>query len=379
MRKFHRWLRTSAVLCLAGLTTLVMAEDGVTDSAILLGQTVGLTGTVAGPVKEMNEGANAYFNLVNKSGGVNGRKIELVTLDDKFDPKLAAENAQALITKQHVFALFQGRGTPHTQAILPLLAEYKVPLIAPSTGALVFREPVNHWVFNIRAKYQDEVAKAVEEFATIGITKIALLHVEDTFGEDGLQGFQKAMATHKLAPAAIVTFAREKADYVATAATVVKANPQALIIVSSSKNTLEVIKALRATGSNIQIMTLSNNSSESFVKELGAAGWGVIVSQVMPVPHLISTTLGREFKSAAQGGSATMSYAAMEGFVNAKVLVEGLRRAGRNLTREGLVRGLESMKRFDLGGMVISYSENDHTGSKFVDLTIIGKSGAFVR
>lgn len=373
------WRTPIATALFAGISFAAWAEDGVTDTTILLGQTVGLSGTVAAPVKEMNEGANAYFRSINKNGGVNGRKIELRTLDDKFDPAQAKANAETLITKEHVFALFQGRGTPHTQGILPLLEANKIPLVAPSTGATIFHEPVNHWVFNIRAKYQDEVAKAVEQFTTVGIKSIGMLHVDDSFGEDALAGFTKTMAARKLSPAIITKFNRVKPDYAATAATVIKANPQALIIASSSKNTIEVIKAFRAAGSTIQIMTLSNNSSAAFVQELGAAGKGVIVSQVTPAPHLISTTLGQEFKIAAKASGATVSYAAMEGFVNAKVLVEGLRRAGRNLTREGFIRALESMQHVDLGGLLITYGEDDHTGSEFVELTIIGKDGRFVR
>jgi ABC-type branched-subunit amino acid transport system substrate-binding protein len=361
------------------MASLASAAEGVSDTTILIGQTVGLTGTVAGPVKETNEGANAYFSSVNKSGGVNGRKIELRTLDDKFDPALTLANAETLIVKDHVFALFQGRGTPHTKAILPLLAANKVPLIAPSTGATEFHEPVNHLLFNVRAKYQDEVAKAVEQFATVGIRKIGLLHVDDAFGLDGLAGFEKAMAAHKLQPAVITRFERVNPDFATTAATVIKVNPQALIIVSSAKNTVGVIKAFRAAGSQIQIMTLSNNSSASFVTELGAAGKGVMVSQVMPAPHLVTTSLGQEFKLAAKASGATVSYAAMEGYVNAKVLVEGLRRAGRNLTREGLIRALESMQRVDLGGVQISYREGSHTGSDFVELSMIGKDGQFIR
>ncbi len=375
----NRSIFWSIALLLSAISFSALAEDGVTDSTILLGQTVGVTGTVAAPVKEMNEGANAYFAQINKAGGIHGRKIELRTLDDKFDPALTKANAEKLIKQDHVFALFQGRGTPHTQGILPILAANKVPLIAPATGSMIFHDPVNPWLFNIRAKYQDEVEKAVEQFTTIGIKSIGLLHVDDSYGEDGLAGFNKAMAKRKLTPSVIAKFERVKPDYAATAAAVIKTNPQALIIVSSSKNTIEVIKAFRAAGSNIQIMTLSNNSSAAFVKELGPAGKGVIVSQVTPAPHLVSTPLGQEFKIAAKASGATVSYAAMEGFVNAKVVVEGLRRAGRNLTREGFIRALESMERVDLGGLLITYGENDHTGSDFVELTIISKNGSFIR
>jgi branched-chain amino acid transport system substrate-binding protein len=368
-----------AGLLFAGLALTACAEDGVTNTSILIGQTVGLTGTVAGPVKEVNEGANAYFSIINKQGGVYGRKIELRTLDDRFDPALTAANAERLITRDHVFALFQGRGTPHTQALMPILAANKVPLLAPSTGATVLHNPVNPWIFNIRAKYQDEVARAVEHFVTLGVKDIGLLHVDDSFGEDGLAGFRAAMERYKLSPAVIGKFGRVDPDYAAAADSVIKAHPSALILVSSAKNTIEAIKAIRAKGSQMQIMTLSNNTSDAFVKSLGPAGAGVIISQITPAPDLSTTLLGQEFQKAAKESGATISYAAMEGYINAKVLVEGLRRAGHNLTREGFVRALESMQRVDLGGLMISYSARDHTGSDFVELTMIGRNGRFVR
>lgn len=368
-----------ATLLFIGAAQSASAEVGVTDSTILLGQTVGVTGTVAGPVKEMNEGANAYFNAVNKRGGVHGRKIEMIVMDDKFDPALTLANAETLIKKERVFALFQGRGTPHTQGILPLIEANNVPLVAPSTGAAIFHEPAHRLLFNIRAKYQDEVIKAIEHFSTIGITAIGLLHVDDAFGNDGLEGFKKGMATRQLTPVAITKFARVKPDYNAAAAEVIKTNPAALVIVSSAKNTAEVIKAIRAQGGRMQIMTMSNNSSESFVKDMGPAGTGVIVTQITPAPHLLSTQLGQEFAQAAKASGTTISYAAMEGFVNAKVMVEGLRRAGPKLTREGFLRAMESMRRVDFGGLMVTYGPDDHTGSEFVELTMIGKDGRFMR
>lgn len=368
-----------ASMLLVGSMQPVAAEVGVSDTRILLGQTVGVTGTVAGPVKEMNEGANAYFSKINKEGGVHGRKIDMLVLDDKFDPALTLANAETLIKKEGVFALFQGRGTPHTQGILPLITANNVPLVAPSTGADVFHTPVNRFLFNVRAKYQDEVVTAVEHFATIGINAIGILHVDDAFGLDGLEGFKKAMAARKLTPVTITKFARVKPDYNAAAAEVIKANPAALIVVSSAKNTVEVIKAIRAQGSLMQIMTMSNNSSESFVKDLGPAGNGVVVTQITPAPHLLTTQLGQEFKLAAKASGATISYAAMEGFINAKVMVEGLKRAGPKLTREGFLRAMESMRRVDFGGLMVTYGPDDHTGSEFVELTMIGKDGRFMR
>jgi branched-chain amino acid transport system substrate-binding protein len=376
----NRWAIVIAAWLMAGGALAAPTDDGVTDGSIRIGQTIGLTGPVAAFVKEMDEGANAYIASVNKQGGVHGRKIELRILDDKFSPELAAANAGELIKKDHVFALFQSRGTPQTEAILPILVENHVPLVAPSTGAAIFHSPVNHWVFNVRAKYQDEVVKAIEHFTTIGIMNIGLLYyADDVFGLDGLAGFNKGMAAHNLKPAILATFSRVKPDIAATAALLGKANPGALIIVSSGTNTVDVIKAIRAQGGKMQIMTLSNNSSQSFIKDLGPAGAGVIVSQITPPPHLVTSILGQEFQLAAKASGATVSYAAMEGFVSAKLLVEGLRLAGRNLTHETFVAALESMKHVDLGGLMVNYGKDNHSGSAFVEMTMIGKDGRFVR
>lgn len=377
-----RWRQVlPAVLLMAGVLQVAYAEDGVTDNAILIGQTIGLTGTAAGTVKEMNEGAHAYIAAVNKQGGVNGRKIEIRTMDDQYLPAKALANARVLIEKDKVFALFQSRGTPHTIAILPELATNKVPLIAPSTGAEGLHTPVNHWVFNVRAKYQDEVVKAIEHFSTLGFKNIGLLTYEkdDPLGLDGLNGFNKGMAEYKLKPAFIEIFPRLKPNVNEVALKVVNAKPDALVIVSSGSNTVDVIKAIRAQSGKMQIMTLSNNSSQEFIKDLGPDAAGVILSQVTPPPNLSSSGLGKEFQVAAKAVGATVSYAAMEGYLSAKVMVEGLRRAGRNLTRDSFMRGLESMQRVDMGGVSVSYSDKDHTGSNFVELTLIGRDGRYVR
>lgn len=375
-------LRALSVLALlAGVFQGAVAEDGVTDSMVLIGQTIGVTGTSAGTVKEMNEGARAYLAVVNKQGGVNGRKIELRTLDDQYLPEKSAANAKTLIEKDRVFALFQSRGTPQTLAILPELAAYKVPLIAPSTGAESLHVPVNRLVFNVRAKYQDEVIKAIEHFNTLSMKNIGLLtyEKEDALGLDGVNGFNKGMAEYKLKPAFIEIFPRLKPNVDAVAQKLVAEAPDALIIVSSGANTVDVIKAIRARGGRMQIMTLSNNSSRDFIQDLGVDAAGTIVSQITPPPNLSTTVLGQEFQAAAKASGATVSYAAMEGYLSAKVMVEGLRRAGRNLTRENLVHALETMQRVDMGGVSLSYSDKDHTGSNYVELTLIGRDGRYVR
>lgn len=375
MKISFQWLYLA---CLA-LPLFASAQVGVNDNQILIGQTVGLTGTVAGPVKEFNEGVDAYLREVNLKGGVHGRRIDMKILDDKFDPALTRSNAERLIQEDQIFLLFGGRGTPHTETLLPLLTQHGIPLVAPTTGAQLFHKPVHPYVFNVKARYQDEIAKAVEHFVVVGTLSISILYVDDAFGRDGLEGFNNAMQAHKLTPTSVTKFARVDPDFDAAAKEVIAAKPQALVIVSSAANTMGVIKAIRAQRGAMQIMTLSNNSSDSFVKGLGAAGVGVILSQITPAPHLATSELGQEFLHLARRYNVTTSYSAMEGFVNAKVLVEGLRRAGRDLTRRGFIRAMESMKRVEFGGILITFSPTDHSGSAFVELTMIGPDGRIIR
>lgn len=355
------------------------AEDGVSADRILIGQTVGLTGQVAGTVREMNEGARAYFAEVNRNGGVHGRRIEVMTLDDKFDPAAARANAERLVRYEHVFALFQTRGTPHTEAVLPVLARAGVPLVAPSTGAAMLHEPVNRLLFNVRASYRTEVSAAVAHFATVNLRRIGLVYVDDSFGADVLAGFQAALAHQRLEPAFISRFDRTAPDVSAVVAAAMAARPDALILAGSAATTAELIKRLRKEKAAIQLMTLSNNSSRAFVNALGPDGAGVIVSQVTPAPNLVTTELGSEFQQAARSAGTPVSYAAMEGFIAAKVLVEGLRRAGRDLNRERFMRALESMHKVDLGGLLLDYGERNRTGTQYVELTMIAKDGRFLR
>jgi ABC-type branched-subunit amino acid transport system substrate-binding protein len=246
---------------------------------ILIGQTSGFTGAVAAGVKENTEGAKLYFDHVNATGGINGQRIELVSLDDKFEPKLAAENAKKLITERNVVALFMNRGTPHTEAIRPLLDEYKVPLVAPSTGAMVLHKPVHPWIFNVRATYQREASKAVTHMATIGMTKIALVHVDDSFGADCATGAQEGFQNANLKPLFIDKFDRSKPDFSAIAQKIKVAEPQAVFLIGSAGAVSDGTKVIRSAGSKAQIVTVSNNASGGFIKQMGEYARGTIVTR----------------------------------------------------------------------------------------------------
>lgn len=370
MKKPNIWC---AALLIAGISQLSYAQ-------ILIGQTAGFSGPVGAGVKETTDGARLYIDATNAKGGVNGQKIDLISLDDKFDTKLALENARNLIEDKGVMAMFLTRGTPHTEAIIPLLEKYNVPLVGPSTGAMVLHQPVRKNVFNVRATYQREAEKAVAHLNSMGISRIAIVYADDSFGADGVAGAQKGLTAAKLQPVLIEKFDRSKPDFGPIAPRIFQSNAQAVMMVASGGAVVDGIKAFRAAGSTAQIVTLSNNASAGFIKNLGAQGRGVIVTQVFPYERSIAYPLVKEAQEMAKAnGLNDVSPAMLEGFAAAKVLVEGLRRAGTKPSRDKIQLALEGIRKLDIGGLEVSYSPDDHTGLDFADLSIIGTDGKFKR
>jgi branched-chain amino acid transport system substrate-binding protein len=349
-------------------------------SQILIGQTAGFTGPVGAGVKETTEGARIYFDSVNAKGGIHGQKIELISLDDKFDPKLAAENARKLIEEKNVLTMFLTRGTPHTQAVIPVLEKHRVPLVGPSTGAMALHAPLQKYIFNVRSSYQREAEKAMLHLQTVGITRVGIVHVDDSFGADALVGAQKGLANAQLESVAIEKFDRVNPNFKPIAIKLQAANVQAVLVIGAGQSVAEALTEIRATGSAAQIITLSNNASAGFIKSLNGNGRGVVVTQVFPNERSISYALVKEAQTLAlEQNIYAVSPAMLEGFTAAKVLVEGLRRSGAKPSREKLLQALESINNFDLGGLKISYSATSRSGLDFTDLSIINADGQFKR
>lgn len=370
-------MKFAHTVCSAVLLTVLAAAS---HAQLRIGQPSGFTGSAAAGVKENTDGAKLYIDSVNRHGGVHGQQVELITMDDKFDPATTATVARALITEKNVLALFLNRGTPHSQALLPLLAELRVPLVAPSTGAMVLHDPVNPWVFNVRAAYQREAIKAIHHLTSLGMTRIAVLQTDDSFGADAAIGAEKGFASAALKPVLQQKFPREKPDLTDLAAKVKLSDAQAVFYIGSSVSVANGIKALRTAGLTVQVVTLSNNASEGFIKALGEHARGVIVTQVFPNERAVNYRLIKEAQEMAKAKGLTgVSPAMIEGFAAAKVLVEGLRRAGPKPTPSSLRDALEGMQKFDLGGLEVSYSAGDHSGLDFADLSIIGADGKFMR
>lgn len=368
-----------AALLLVLTSNLASAENGVTDREIVIGQFAAISGPAAQLGLRMQLGLQTYFNAVNAQGGVNGRSIKLVTRDDGYEPEKAAAAAKALIREDKVFALAGSVGTPTGLAALPILSEEEVPLVGMFTGAQALREPFNRYVFHVRASYFDETERIVQHLTTLGIKKIAVFYQNDAYGKAGLEGVTRALSKRQLKPVSTATVERNTVEVAASMETLVKSEPEAIVQIGAYKACAALIKQARAKGYGGQFFNVSFVGSRALADELGDAGQGVVISQVVPFPFAQGIPIVREYQlRMTEAGQRDFDFSSLEGYLTARVLVEGLRRAGKNLSRDALIAGLESMHDVNLGGFTITYGPKDHQGSNFTDLTIVGRGGKFI-
>ena len=380
--KTRFWALPSTLLLAAFSTLSHSAEVGVTDSEIRIGQFAAQTGPAAELGKRMQLGIQAHFTAINAAGGINGRKITLVSRDDGYEPEKAAAAAKALIEEDKVFALIGSVGTPTTLAAVPAINAAGIPLVGPFTGAQALREPFNRNIFHVRASYFDETERIVQHLSTVGIKKIAVFYQNDSYGKAGLEGVTRALAKRDLKPTATVTVERNSVDVTVALAEILKTNPEAVIQISAYKSCAALIKQSRAKSYSGQFFNVSFVGSKALADELGdASSAGVSISQVVPFPYTPSAAVVREYQQRmTEAGSKDFDFSSMEGFLAAKVLTEGLRRAGgKGLSRQSFTTALESLRDYNMGGFTINYSEKSHEGSRYTDLTTIGRGGKFIR
>ena len=370
-----RFLLGLAALAAAGLAS----AQGVTDSQILLGQSVALSGPAEQLGKDMQLGASLYFNWINARGGVNGRKIVLKTLDDGYEPPRAVANTKKLIDEDRVFALFGYVGTPTSAAVLPIFTEHRVPYIGAFTGAELLRNPHNRYIFNIRASYFDETEAIVQHLTTMSVDRIAVFYQNDAYGQAGLAGVERALKKRNLEVAAKATVERNTVDVKKAVDTMVAADPQAIVMISAYKSCAAFIRDMKRANKNPTFWNVSFVGSKALARELDREGRGVQISQVVPFPWDPAVPVVKEYRKLIDEAKGEPGFGTLEGFIAAKVTVEGLRRAGRKLDRETFIRAMESLNDYDVGGFKVNFGPGEHNGSKFVDLTIISKDQKFVR
>jgi len=342
---------------------------------IVLGQSAPFTGQAAQLGIQFHNGAKVYFDQVNAQGGIHRKPIEIVKMDDGYEPDRCAENTRKLLAGDPL-ALFGYVGTPTSVAALPLATAAKTPFFAPFTGAMALRDPFNRFAFHLRASYNDETGLIVKQLTSLGLKKIAVFYQNDAYGKAGLSGVELALNGQGAKPVALATVERNSVDVAAAVKTITAAGPDAIVQIGAYKACAAFIKAAKASGYGGTFYNVSFVGTQALADELGKDGAGVVVSQVMPSPYNSARAIVREYVQAAkQGGDGAVNFSGMEGYLAAKVMAEALRRAPPKLTRDGLVAALEGLGNQSMGGFDISFSGTDHVASSFVELSMLTGDG----
>lgn len=352
-------------------------DEGVTAAEIRLGASQVLSGPLGSQTKEYGVGSQLYFDHVNAQGGVHGRKISYKTLDDGFDVKRAVENTRKLVDEDKVFLIYNPTGTAQVAAALPFLGERKTIVFAPVTGATSMRENYNRYLFHVRASYANEARKIVSQLKNMGITRVVAFYQDDGLGKTLTNEVRRAMAQEQMALAAEVKIDPAKPDFKAAAKAAEAAQPQAVIMGTAGTTFPSFVKAMRETSARPGYYGFSVASLDVLTKELGPGAQGIVLAQVMPSLKNTSIPVVAEYLKLLRerAPEAPPSASQFDGFVQAKLLVEGLQRAGRNLTTESFVKAMESSREIAYGRFTAQYSPEAHNGSSYVELAIIDGSG----
>ena len=368
--------RTLIRAAAAGVATLGAPALRAQGERILLAQSAPFTGQAAQLGIQFHQGAKLYFDAINAQGGVHRKPIELVKLDDGYEPDRCVENTRKLIAEDPL-ALFGYIGTPTSVAALPLATSARVPFFAPFTGAMALRNPFNRYAFHLRASYNDETELIVRQLTSLGLKKIAVFYQNDAYGQAGLSGVELALKSLDAKPVATATVERNSVEVAAAVKKLVAAQPDGIVQIGAYKGCAAFIRAARAAGFGGTFFNVSFVGTQALADELGKEALGVVVSQVMPSPYNTARAITREVTAAvAKGGKDYQAnFSSMEGYLAAKVITEGLKRGPARISRDGLVAGLESIGNENFGGFNVSFSPNDHVASKYVELSMLTGDG----
>ncbi|HJV51129.1 MAG TPA: ABC transporter substrate-binding protein [Noviherbaspirillum sp.] len=369
-----------AAACLA----LPLACGAALAEELVIGQVAPLSGVLADTGKDMVLGAKVYFDDVNAHGGVHGRKIRHVVRDDGYRVADTVRLTREVIEKDGALALIGFAGTGNVAELLAqkVLERADIALVAPYTGGEVLREPFNPYVFHIRAGYADEAEGIVNQLVLLNMKRIAVMYQDDPFGRAGLAGVEAALKRRNLELVAAGSYEKNTDDVARAVQAIAPANPQAVVMISVNKSTAAFCRQIRAAATVLQLVNISVVNPNELVRLVGKHdARGIGIAQVMPFPYSPTVAIVKEYQQAMQryAPDAELSYASLEEFIGAKVLVEGLRRAGTNPTREKVIRALETLHAFDVGGFTVNFAPDNRIGSRFVEITVIGKDGRLLR
>lgn len=368
-------------LCVAGAASgRVSAEEGVSDNKILFGQSAAFQGPASALGVGVREGILAAFNEVNRSGGVHGRRLELVSYDDGYEPRKAIDNTRRLIEDDHVFALIGEVGTSTSQAVQPIASAAGVAFIGPFTGAGFLRDARLRNVINVRASYEQETEAWIRYLVDdLGLRRVAILYQDDSFGRAGLAGVIKALDRRGISIVAEGTYMRNTTAVKSAFLAIRRSRPDAVAMVGAYKPCAEFIKLARQFDLDARFVNISFVGSRALAKELGDDGKGVIVSQVVPLPDDRAIPIVRRYRDAllAFNPDAQPGFVSLEGYLIGRFVVEALRKTGPELTREKFLTTIYDVGEFDLDGLVLVYGSGDNQGMDQVFMTVIGSGGRF--
>ena len=355
-------------------------DPGIFPDRVLFGQTAAFSGPAQGLGIEMRRGIEAAFAESNRAGGVNGRRLDLVTVDDAYEPEAAITNAQQLIDFHQVFALIGSVGTPTSRSTVPVAGEAGVPFIAPFTGAAFLRNPELGHVINLRASYAQETEAMVGHFVDQrGMERIGVLYQDDSFGRTGYNGARAALARRGLEPVGVGLYPRNTTAIKTALLDLSAARAEAIILVGAYEPVGTLISLAKSIGLESEFIAISFVGSNSLAEQLGPDGEGVMVTQVVPLPTDRSRTIVIEYLDAlaAHDASAKPGFVSLEGYLAGRLAIAGLAACGPDLDRECFVNGLRSLQDLELGGFAVAFGADDNQGSDSVFLTEIGSDGSF--
>jgi len=371
-------LRTTLLFVLIfGITasSALAQTPGVSDSSILVGSCSALDGPARFLGNQTVLGATTYLHSINDDGGVFGRKVQLLAFDDGYDPDKAPACFKRM-TKEGVFALGFFVGTPTAKVYVPMAQEEKIPVIGLFTGAQMLYEPLKRYVINVRASYYDETREQVDKLWDVNVHRIGVLYQDDAFGKAVLDGVKLALQKHNSTPVGLGTFARNTMDVDGGLKDVMSARPQAVVLVGPYSPVAAIVKKAHAAGWRPLFLTVSFVGTEEFIKEAGPDAEGTIITQVVP-PYdrtdYATVALYRKLLTKYYPDTQP-SFVSLEGFVDAMVLVEGLKRAGKEPTREKFITGIESIHEMNVGlgsKLVLKFGPTDHKGFDDVYPTVV--------
>lgn len=372
------WLAAMALCAGAGLAPPVRANE------IVIGQVAPLSGVLASTGAQMVLGGQIYFDAVNAQGGVHGATIRQAVVDDGYKVADTVRLTRELLAKPEVVALYGFAGTANITQLLAdgVLAQGGAALVAPYTGGESLRNPFNPRIFHVRVGYGDETEHMVQQLTTLGMSRVAVMYQDDGFGKAGLAGVEAALAKRQLKLVASAGYERNT-DKVDDAVKAVKAaDVHAVIMIAVNKPAAAFVKQYREQGGGAQLYNISVVDPAELVKLTGLKNaHGLGISQVVPYPYRPMLPVVREYQALLKkyAPDAEINYTSFEQFLGAKVLVEALRRAGPAPTRAKVVKALESLQNYDLGGITLSYSPTNRIGSRYVEVTVIGSNGRLMK